>query len=149
MSLSTNVCSFRWQVVCSPRCGSVCPQGPETAFDNWLLLTVCTGTVSPTGAQQGGGGKGGWVGGQKRGKWWSQSPKLMSLICPGRRQLVAWQPTSDTEWDALPFLPKHTSLWCVSGIFFPSCPNPPIETVLYRGIVQTQFILYDLKDFGR
>lgn len=129
LNQSTDVCSFWGQVVCSPRRGSVCPQGPETGCDNWVLVTVCTGTVSPTGAQQDGGV--GAYGEEKRRKWGAQSLKLMSLVCAGRRQLLS-EFTVCCRGGQLrhpvppPFLPKHAFVFDVYLRCLCYCPSLPL-----------------------
>lgn len=85
-----------------------------------MLLTVCKGTVSPTGAQQ--DGEEGWgVGVREKRQMGLQSLKSMSLICAGRRQLlsefvVAVEASSDTQSPLLSFLNTPLSLMYVSGV---------------------------------
>lgn len=102
-------------VVCTPRRGSVCPQDSETGCDNWVLLTVCTGTVSPPGAQQDG------VEGREKKQTGVQSVKLMSLLCAGRRQLLSEYTVLQGSPPQTPIPPSLSSqarlcLWSISQV---------------------------------
>lgn len=125
MSQPTHVCGLRWQVVCSPRRGSVCQWDLETAFDNWVLLTVCTGTVSPAGAQQDGEWEGEGrgrkeanvvvVGANLLSKWvsyvWGGDSFYLSTVCWEGGQLRQPVPPS------YPFFPELTVVFDVSQMF--------------------------------